>query len=118
MKQPFASAARLRGGGPILTNGSMTMFWLGSPPPRIVIGQLGRASPAVQRRKGMLVQFVSGADQSAGRSTTPLGTLPLVTMRQSAMSSLRASATIIFVLRAPLGPSVLLRNHRVSALSF
>ena len=39
MKQSFASAARLRGGGPILTNGSMTMFWLGSPPPRIVIGQ-------------------------------------------------------------------------------
>ena len=38
MKQSFASAARLRGGGPILTNGSMTMFRLGSPPPRIVIG--------------------------------------------------------------------------------
>ncbi len=70
------------------------------------------------RRNGMLVQFVYGAGQSAGRSTTPLGTSPLVTMRQSAMSSLRASATIIFVLRAPLGPSVLLRNHRVSALSF
>src|ERR1700734_1965827 len=42
MKQSFASAARLRGGGPILTNGSMTVFWLGSPPPRIVIGQPGK----------------------------------------------------------------------------
>ena len=32
-------------------------------------------------------------------------------MRQSAMSSLRARATIILVLRAPLTPSVRLRNH-------
>ena len=39
MKQSIASAARLRGGGPILTKGSMTMLRLGSPPPRIVIGQ-------------------------------------------------------------------------------
>src|SRR5208283_865209 len=29
-------------GGPILTNGSMTVFWLRSPPPRIVIGQPGK----------------------------------------------------------------------------
>ena len=45
MKQSFASAARLRGGGPILTNGSMTMFGLGSPPPRIVSGQPGKTDP-------------------------------------------------------------------------
>ena len=45
MKQSFASAAGLRGGGPILTNGSMTMFRLGSPPPRIVSGQPGRTDP-------------------------------------------------------------------------
>ena len=37
MKQPCASEARLRGSGPILTNGSMTVFWPGSPPPRIGI---------------------------------------------------------------------------------
>src|SRR4051794_7969591 len=37
MKQPCASVARLRGSGPILMNGSMTVFRLGSPPPRIVI---------------------------------------------------------------------------------
>jgi hypothetical protein len=48
---------------------------------------------------------------AACRSTTPCGTSPVVTMRQSAMSSLRASATIIFVLRAPLAPSVSVRNH-------
>jgi hypothetical protein len=42
----------------------------------------------------------------------------VVTMRQSAMSSLRARATIIVVLRAPLAHSVRLRNHAASALSF
>ena len=46
MKQSFASAARLQGGGPILTNGSMAMFWLGSPPPRIVNSQPNRTNPA------------------------------------------------------------------------
>ena len=46
MKQSFASGARLRGGGPILTNGSMTVFRLGSPLPRIVSGQPGRIDPA------------------------------------------------------------------------
>src|SRR6266567_312318 len=45
-------------------------------------------------------------------------TSPVVTRRHSAISSLRASATIIVVLRAPLGPSVRVRYHRASALSF
>ena len=51
MKQSFASAAGLRGSGPILTNGSMTMFRLGSPPPRIVSGQPGadRSPPGVPK---------------------------------------------------------------------
>ena len=46
MKQSFASAARLRGSGPILMYGSMTMLRLGSPPPRIVSGQPGRTNHA------------------------------------------------------------------------
>ena len=41
-----------------------------------------------------------------------------MTRRHSAISSLRASATIIVVLRAPLGPSVRVRYQRASALSF
>jgi len=41
-----------------------------------------------------------------------------VTRRHSAINSLRASATIIVVLRAPFGPSVRMRYHRASALSF
>jgi hypothetical protein len=38
MMQPCASAAKLRGGGPILHRGSAAMLALGSPPPRTVIG--------------------------------------------------------------------------------
>jgi transposase len=48
----------------------------------------------------------------------PGGTSPVVTMRHSTMSSLRARATIILVLCAPLTSSVRLRNHCVRALSF
>ena len=46
MKQSFASAAGLRGSGPILTNGAMTVFRLGSPLPWIVSGQPDRINPA------------------------------------------------------------------------
>ena len=37
MMQSFASAAKLRGGGPILNRGSKTMYGVGLPPPRVVI---------------------------------------------------------------------------------
>ena len=37
MMQPCASAARLLGGGPILSLGTQAMGWGGSPPPRIVL---------------------------------------------------------------------------------
>src|SRR5258708_26083049 len=54
----------------------------------------------------------------AGRSTMPCGTSPLVTRRQSAMSSLRASATII-VLRVLARPSaVSAANPLAGALLF
>src|ERR1700760_3527832 len=118
MKQSFASAARLRGSGPILTNGSMTVFRLGSPPPRIVIGRPGKGGYPGVPKFYVLGLVIVGSDQAVGRSTTPCGTSPVVTMRQRAMSSLRASATIIFVLRAPLAPSVRDRNHCARALSF
>src|ERR671917_1202870 len=42
MMQPCASAAKPRGGGPILHRGSAAMLALGSPPPRTVIGDLPR----------------------------------------------------------------------------
>ena len=54
----------------------------------------------------------------AGRKTTPSNGSPVVTKRQSAMISLRASATIM-VLRVPLRLSAVRpRYHKVSALSF
>src|SRR5262249_7185973 len=56
--------------------------------------------------------------QTAGRSTTPSGTSPVVTRRHNAINSLRASATIMVVLRTPLGPSVRDQNHFVRALPF
>src|SRR4051794_40936852 len=37
-----ASAAKLRGGGPILTRGSKAIAWVGIPPPRTVLGSLPR----------------------------------------------------------------------------
>ena len=55
---------------------------------------------------------------AAGRNETPCGISPVVASRQSAMSSLRARATIM-VLRVPPRPSaVRARNHCASALSF
>ena len=38
MKQSFASATGLRGGGPILADGAKAGVALGLPPPRIVLG--------------------------------------------------------------------------------
>ena len=56
--------------------------------------------------------------QTAGRKTTPSSGSPVVTKRQSAMISLRASATIM-VLRVPIRLSaVRARYHTASALSF
>jgi hypothetical protein len=43
---------------------------------------------------------------------------PVVTRRHLAISSLRARATIMMVLRAPFGPSVRTRYDRASALPF
>src|SRR5436309_13150856 len=56
--------------------------------------------------------------QDAGRKTTPSRGSPVVTKRQSAMISLRASATIM-VLRVPIRLSaVRARYHNARALSF
>ena len=62
------------------------------------------------------LRFLAGLVDSLPQPT-PCGTSPVVTMRQSTMSNLRARATIIFVLRAPFTPSVRLRNHCARALS-
>ena len=43
MMQPCASAAKLRGGGPILFLGTKAMAQAGTPPPRTVIGDPSQA---------------------------------------------------------------------------
>jgi hypothetical protein len=105
------------GGGPILSIGISATFEYGVPPPRIAIRQsaedLARAPNGVEWYAHSSKPF-----HPAGRKTTPSSVSPVVTKRQSAMTSLRASATII-VLRVPIRLSVVrARYHNASALSF
>ena len=59
----------------------------------------------------------SGRFDHAGRMTIPSGTTPSCTSPHKAISSLRASATIM-VLREPLVLAVRSSNHLTSGLSF
>ena len=114
MKQLYASAgkaplrARLRGGGSILPAALQ-------PQPYADCRHLGSSSTTAHQASAgaepispFSILFYSLA-HAAGRNSTPSGISPVVTSRHSAISSLRASATIIVVLRAPLGPSVRVR---------
>ena len=75
-----------------------------------------RAERQRERRIGKML--VPEVFQPAGRRMTPSNVSPVVTKRQSAMSSLRANATII-VLRMPRRLSaVRARYHCASALCF
>ena len=99
--QSCASAAKLRGGGPILHSGLEAM---GLAAGHRHLGS-SSADPGMGRQDGVLLSLCFRAvAHDAGRKTTPCGTSPVVTRRQRAMSSLRASATII-VLRVLLRPS-------------
>ena len=112
MMQSCASAAKLRGSGPNLHSGFGSHgFDVGSPLPRIHRADLARTAK-------LLVLLFRTVVHDAGRKITPCGTSPLVTRDQSAMSSLRASATII-VLRVLARLSVVrAANHRARALFF
>jgi hypothetical protein len=90
---------------------------LGSPPPRVIID---RQSAKRDRAPNDVIPLLDdqAAAQAVCRNATPAGISPVSTMRHSAMSSFRASATIIVVLRAPVAPSVRARYHSVSTLSF
>jgi len=76
MMRLCASAAELRGGGPILNRGWTAMFRVGLPPPRIVIGGL-RAS--VVGRRSLIASLAP--THATGRKTTPSGTPPIVAKR-------------------------------------
>ena len=84
------------GGGPILVVG-VTVPCL-APVPATSDRQSAVRLNASSRR--IIKMLVPEAFQAAGRRTTPSNVSPVVTKRQSAISSLRASATII-VLRVP-----------------
>jgi hypothetical protein len=102
MMQSCASAAKLRGGGPILHSGLEAMGLASGH------RHLGSSSAEPRRRPPRLVVLLSlsfcAVAYATGRKTTPCGTWPVVTRCQRAMSSLRASATII-VLRVLPRPS-------------
>lgn len=108
MMQSYASAAKLRDGGPILSNGlESPKEELGSPPPRIVIGRPLRGG--CQFGCALFSSFPRA--HHAARKMTPSGTSPVVTRRHSAISSLRASATIIVLRVLPRPSLVRAWNH-------
>ena len=115
MMQSCASAAKLRAAGPFSPSASVPCPL---PVPATSDRQSAvRAERQRERRIGKKMLFPE-AFQPAGRKMTPSNVSPVVTKRQSAMSSLRASATII-VLRVPARLSaVRARYHCASALSF
>ena len=91
------------------------MQLLGLPSPRVVIGGLPLRQDV---RQAEMFRLLAAGWSGRLPQHDALRTSPVLTMRHNARSSLRARATIIVVLRAPLAPSVRLRNHSASALSF
>src|SRR4051794_10149472 len=112
MMQSCASAAKLRGGGPILENGV-------KPWPPSGGRHLGSSS---ETDGGLFAWFreliLSAFARHAARKTTPAGTSPVVTIRHSAMSSFLARATIRVLRVPPRASAVRARYHCASALSF
>ena len=104
MMQSYASAAKLRGSGPNLHSGFESHgFDVGSPLPRICRRRgLASASQVAYR-------LSRAVDYCAGRKARPAGPRRSSTRRQSAISSLRAKATIIVlrVLPTPISAFVL-----------
>src|SRR6202022_2135066 len=112
MMQSCASAAKLRAAGPFSPSASGPCQL--PVPPTSDRQSAVRAERQRERRIGKML--VPEVFQPAGRRMTPSTVSPVVTKRQSAMSSLRANATII-VLRVPGRLSaVRARYHCASAL--
>jgi len=99
--QSCASVAKLRGGGSNLHSGLEAMVFTSDH------RHLGSSSadPGTGRQAVVLCYPSLSVAYDAGRKTMPSDTSPVVTRRQRAMSSFRASATII-VLRVLPRPSV------------
>jgi hypothetical protein len=112
MMQSCASAAKLRGGGPILRHGV-------KPWPVSGDRHLGSSWETGAIQFARLRELVLSAFSfHAARKTTPAGTSPVVTMRHSAISSFLARATIRVLRVPPRASAVRARYHCASALSF
>src|SRR4051812_11445455 len=112
MMQSCASAAKLRGGGPILENGV-------KPWPPSGGRHLGSSSETDDILFARFRELVLPAfSRHAARKTTPAGTSPVVTIRHSAISSFLARATIRVLRVPPWASAVRARYHCASALSF
>src|SRR6266536_2243754 len=75
----------------------------------------------IDTRTNCRTSVVPGHSQAihvAGRRSRPAGASPVVTSRQSAMRSLRASATIMVLRVPPRASAVRLRYHSANTLSF
>ena len=99
--QPCASAAGLRGGGPILQRGLEAIGTLGSPPPRIVIS--GPPDDRWAGRETVFGVLPRPGPHASGRRTTPSGTSPVVTRRHKAITAwtmLRRAAWATTVIRS------------------
>ena len=96
MMQGYASAASSEAADPFCRTALLAMVSIGTPPPRTVIGDhiTGMRTGAETVRCSLIAL---ASLQCVGRRTTPSGTTPSLTKCQSAMSSLRAKATIIFL---------------------
>jgi hypothetical protein len=116
MMQSCASAAKLRGDGPILNRGAKTIVLCRVAATSVRHLQLGINMTLGCRNSVVLTQEV--IHHAAGRRSRPAGVSPVVTSRHSAMRSLRASATIIVLRVPPRASEVRFRYHSVSALSF
>ena len=112
MMQSCASAAKLRGGGPILENGVKP--W--PPSGDRHLGSSVETGAILFARLRELV--LSAFSCHAARKMTPAGTSPVVTIRHSAISSFLAKATIKVLRVPPRASAVRARYHCASALSF
>ena len=108
MMQSCASAAKLRAAGPFSQSASEPVRITASRHSDRQFGSAPKPARAPNSSVAMLVPVTPF--QAAGRKTTPSSISPVVTKRQSAMSSLRASATILSPVRVIAG--AILENRR------
>jgi hypothetical protein len=87
------------------------MYGNGSPPPRIGSGDLFESAEIL-----CLIPSV-GIAHAARRKVTPLGISPLISKRHSAMSNLRAKATIMVLRVLPRASVVRARYHCANPLA-